>query len=305
MLTVIVPSYNHASYVESCILGALNVSGARIVVIDDGSTDETVEVVQALIRAHDGRDLRLIKKSNSGIVSSLNMGLSIADTEFFYLVASDDIPDAEGILKCMNILRSDNDLKFCIGGAIAFYDEDVDGGVAVYGEAQHNFLSLDPEMRADEAVFNYPAPLLLQSTVFRTSALKDIGGWSPEIKLDDYPMFVKLLARFPKLDKDFVYAPNVNVVKYRQHLNNSYRNLPGLYAMVSQAIRHISSPPKSDYGVAKSLAYYSLVALKSRRFKFLMEMLKDSSLKVSILSLYYAVSIIFARLLAFIRALFR
>lgn len=287
MLTVVIPSYNHSQYIESCLLAAIECEKARIIVIDDGSTDDTVAVVEAFIEAHKQYDISLIVKSNSGLISSLNMGLAVATTEYLYFVASDDIPDAAGIAQCINHMEVNQNLKFCIGGADAFFDEEPGHFFKVYGPSQDKFLKLPAQKRFKQALFNYPVPLLLQSTVFRTSALREQGGWDTNLMLDDYPMFVKLLVAYPDVGSEFAYLPDIPVVKYRQHQSNSFRNIPRQYAMVSQAIQHLASGFLADFATAKALAYYALVAIKNKNTVALSKMVNASSYKVCFFSLFY------------------
>lgn len=302
MLTIVIASYNHEKYIESCMLAVLGLEWASVIVIDDGSTDATAEIVQSFLKKHNASNISLIQKDNSGLVSSLNLGLSLARTEYFYLVASDDIPDKDGLLQCIEKLENNKRSQFCIGGARAFNDEDEGSTYDVYGKAQESFLKLKPSERSKASLFNYPVPLLLQSTVFRVSALKDIGGWDSNVVLDDYPMFVRLLSVFSEWDRDFLYAPEVDVVKYRQHPHNSFRNLLRQYTIVAQAIRSIAKAPLSEYAVSKMFAYYSIVAIKNRQFEYIKPIFKASSGRVIVSSIYYFFNIPLSRLLTVFRS---
>ena len=75
MLTVVIPSYNHEFYIEACLdsVCRIDVKNMAILVIDDGSTDDTVKVVEKFIDEHRDLSIDLIQKKNSGLVSSLNL----------------------------------------------------------------------------------------------------------------------------------------------------------------------------------------------------------------------------------------
>lgn len=287
MLTIVIPSYNHSQYIRSCLSAAIECANSRVLVIDDGSTDDTITVVEAFIEEHKQHDISLIAKSNEGLITSLNMGLAAAATEYFYIVASDDIPNSEGIAQCINYLEINQVAKFCIGGADAFYDDKPNYFFKVYGLSQELFLKLPPRQRFKQALFNYPVPLLLQSTVFRTSALKELGGWNTKLMLDDYPMFVKLLVAYPNFGSSFAYLPEIQVVKYRQHQSNSFRNIPRQYHMVSQAVQYLADGFLGEIAIAKALAYYSLVAIKNRKPAAISKMISESTYKVCLFSLFY------------------
>jgi len=281
MITILIPSYNHANYVIGCIQAAAAValSCRRILIIDDGSTDDSVQIIKNYLSDMNDSSIELVSKQNGGLVSSLNMGLAMANTEFFYLVASDDIPEAGGITRCVEALLENPGVKFVIGGGYAFYEHQPDRRLEVYGKSQEEFFSSSPATRARDMFLNYPSPLLLQSTVFRTQALCDIGGWDPALMLDDYPTFVKLLSRFPVRNVDFMYLPGNCVVGYRQHNSNSYKNVSRQYSMVKALMDTLAPADIKSRAISRTLALYIISAIKAGNFSAILSMLKASELK--------------------------
>lgn len=299
MITILIPSYNHAKYVIGCIQAALevNVVGRRILVIDDGSTDDSLRIISEYLSGLCDSSIEFISKPNAGLVSSLNMGLDMADTEFFYLVASDDLPQASGINRCVQMLVENPSVKFIIGGGYAFYDDEPERKFPVYGEPQESFLSASSTTMTRNLFLNYPSPLLLQSTVFRTNTLRDIGAWNPELVLDDYPTFVKLLSRFPIRNVDFLYLPEVSVVGYRQHDSNNYRNINRQYIMVRAVIDLLAPADIKRKAISRALALYVLSALKVANFKTIKSMLEISRLEHILGAFPEAVLILVRRIL--------
>jgi len=268
MLTVLVPSYNHERYIEDCLEAVcrIDIPGLKVIVIDDGSTDATAAKARQVLSMYPQLDSEVIQKPNAGLVSSLNLGLGMAQTEYFYLVASDDIVDAEGLKNCVEALQGKPSAQFCIGGAVNFF-ENGDDPTPVYRSQHHRFFGLEPKVRDVEMFTNFPSPLLLQSAVFRTAALKAIGGWDPELVWDDYPTFVKMLGAHPVQDIDFIYRPDVTVAKYRHHGSNTYQNVAKQFSMFHQAINELAPASLKDSVLAKGGAYYLLVGLRGRNFK--------------------------------------
>lgn len=269
MLTIIIPAYNHEEYVLESLEAAclVDLPGTHIVVIDDGSSDRTKGKVELFLQQHPLADVTFISKSNGGLVSSLILGLEMAKTEYVYIVASDDIPSAIGIKECVRLLEESPRAMFCVGGAINYFEDEPEGNTPVYNAAHDKFFAMNSMSRTSEMYLNYPQPILLQSTIFRVSALKAIGGWDKEILLDDYPTFVKMLVRYPILGEDFLYFPQVLVVKYRQHGTNSYKNVERQFFIVKQMLDRLA--PKEIYSKAlgKVLALHFLGAMRLKRFK--------------------------------------
>ena len=84
ILSIIVPVYNVENYIEECILSLLNqnIDNMEIIVVDDGSSDRSVDIVNSF------RDSRIIilKKKNGGLSSARNFGLKRARGEYVAFV---------------------------------------------------------------------------------------------------------------------------------------------------------------------------------------------------------------------------
>lgn len=263
MLTVIVPSYNHENYIYECLTAVIdiNIPNLKVIVIDDGSTDKTPEIVKEFISYQPSSlDIRLIRKENSGLVSSLNMGLDMAETEFFYLVASDDIPDPKGIEACVKAMLSNEELAFTVGGA-EYFDGQKNLG-KVYGNEHYAFFNAGFKARQEQLFLNYPHPILLQSTVFRTNALRDIGGWDKNVTIDDYQVFIKFLSLDLKVGEDFLYKPDVNCVYYRIHGSNSYKDTVRQYCMIEEVIEAYCPKKNKFRALGKTCAYHFLISFR-------------------------------------------
>lgn len=95
LVSVIIPSYNHASYIENAIQSVLDQSyqNFELIVIDDGSRDETAQLLRK--RCFDSRVSIFLNDVNKGQSAVLNQALSVARGDFVCLLPSDDwfLPD--------------------------------------------------------------------------------------------------------------------------------------------------------------------------------------------------------------------
>lgn len=286
MLTIIIPSYNHEKYILDCLeaVSAQKNSDYKIIVIDDGSADNTVSVVKDYIRTSGRADISIHCKPNSGLISSLNLGLQMVQTEFVYFVASDDVPRIEGIQKCLEILEAKPNLAFCIGGGDNFFGDSKNLTTPVYSDRHHSFFEVDADKRKQQIFLDFPAPLLLQSVVFRTAVLLEIGGWDTRLLWDDYPMFVKLLSKYSEKGIDFDYLPEIKVVYYRHHGTNSYKNLIKQFSMVHQALEILAPRNIKSRAIGHALALYGLMAVRSGDLRSLAAILST----VNLYSIFYS-----------------
>ena len=94
LLTIVVPTYNISEYIEKCINSFLEVNEKyykdfEVIVVNDGSIDNSVQVVENLI-IDSNLDLRIISKENGGHGSTINVGITEAKGKYFKVIDGDD-----------------------------------------------------------------------------------------------------------------------------------------------------------------------------------------------------------------------
>lgn len=91
-LSLIIPVYNVEKYVakciESCINQDLSISDYEIIIINDGSMDNSLEIVQTIAERQD--NITVFSQKNSGLSLARNKGLELAQGEYIWFIDSDD-----------------------------------------------------------------------------------------------------------------------------------------------------------------------------------------------------------------------
>jgi glycosyltransferase involved in cell wall biosynthesis len=116
-LSIILPNYNNGALIERALLALLNQTppAQEIIVVDDGSTDNSVQVIEALRHLHPS--IRLIRnQANHGIIASVKTALKCATGEFLLFAAADDfvLPGLFG--RALAALRTCPDAAFFSAG---------------------------------------------------------------------------------------------------------------------------------------------------------------------------------------------
>ena len=95
-VSVVVPVYNVARYLEECLrsIAGQNVRDIEVVLVDDGSTDASPEIA-ARFAARDGR-FRVVRQENAGLGAARNTGVREASGEFIAFADSDDVLPRDG-----------------------------------------------------------------------------------------------------------------------------------------------------------------------------------------------------------------
>lgn len=267
MLSILIPSYNHAQFVIEAIASArrIDVQGKHIYIIDDASTDNSAEVIENYLKLAGSENVTFIRKPlNKGAIDSVLTFLSLCRTEYVYFMASDDIAIAPGIEALLRRLEVAPDLAFTIGGGKNFFP---DGSCSpIYSEKHDSFFELDADSLVRATFLNCPSPILCQSSVFRLSAIRAVGGFDPSMIADDYALFTRLFLRFNRRGVDFDYLPDVDCIRYRHHQINSYRNLPRQALATRQVIHGLAPAKLRNRAAGDKLAFYSLIAIRRLDF---------------------------------------
>jgi glycosyltransferase involved in cell wall biosynthesis len=110
LVSVVLPVYNGARYVEEAILSVLRQTHAafELIVVDDGSTDETPALI--VRHASDPR-VHLIRQENRGLPGALNTGFQAARGEYFTWVSADNRPHPEMLAELVGFLERNTDAE--------------------------------------------------------------------------------------------------------------------------------------------------------------------------------------------------
>lgn len=92
-ISIIIPTYNSAIYLNRCIKSILNQTykNIEIIIVDDGSNDETENFVKE--NYYDLKNVKYIKQHNSGVSVARNKGIKIANGKFIFFIDADDTID--------------------------------------------------------------------------------------------------------------------------------------------------------------------------------------------------------------------
>ena len=108
-ISVIVPVYNAEKYLEKCISSIANqtMKDIEIIAINDGSTDNSLNILESLSMRYKGR-LRVISKENGGAGSARNIGIENANGEFIKFVDADDYLKLDILERMYNIAKENH-----------------------------------------------------------------------------------------------------------------------------------------------------------------------------------------------------
>lgn len=222
LVSVLIPAYNHQSYVEFCLESVLRngYENLEIVIVDDGSTDLTFEIIKkwAYINQKNFTRIYVETQKNMGLARTLNKLLLLSKGKYLTLLASDDALVRNSIKERVAALESSGDKKVIIGNCYIIND---DNHVVSFNgiEDMHrgSVAALnDPNKLTGELILNWsiPGPVMLaHRSIYEDMERNEI--YDSSLIVEDRYWYLKVLS-----DKNLAFL-NKPVAYYRTHAKNT------------------------------------------------------------------------------------
>lgn len=173
-MTIVIPCYNHAQYLDECIKSCLDQTvPAEIIVVDDGSTDNSLEVARKY-------PVKVISQVNKGLSSARNAGIMSSTQEYILFLDSDDKLAPNAVERIQEVIDDTN-------------ADIVSPSFQTFGlESYGLILMKDPKLE-DFKTGNRVG----YCSAVRRDALLEVGGYSPKMTFgyEDLHLWVGLLSR--------------------------------------------------------------------------------------------------------------
>lgn len=266
-VSVVVPAYNGEAYIAetlSCILAQTR-KPREVIIVDDGSTDRTQEVV-----AQFGSAVTCISTANNGVQAARDLGCERAQGTWIALCDQDDLWDPEYLESQARLIETEPDLEFIFSNFRYLRDGKL-SSPSKFDQAPPGFWEdLSPRVCPDGWVFPssilgatfafYP---LTPSAVMATKALVNaVGGFDPRVRgfrNEDAAFIGKCL-------KNAKVAAQIRpLVRIRRHANNYSRDLlPRLLDEITGLRDAIDGP--DDFGRYRTILEREIVKRTAMAF---------------------------------------
>lgn len=199
LVSVITPTYNRARFLPNAILSvfAQTVHNIELIIVDDGSEDDTRAVIEPLLA--DER-IRYFYQKNQGQSRARNFALEKANGEYIAFLDSDDVWSADKLAKQLVIFESDPGIDI-VHGDEAIIDEH--GAVVSSENMKRHTGRITRQLLADNSVS-------ITTALVKRQCFDDMGGFDASLEVaDDYDLWLRFSARYW-----FHYEPGI-VAYYR------------------------------------------------------------------------------------------
>lgn len=204
-ISVVIPLYNKSAEIARALSSVLaqTMPPREIIVVDDGSTDDGVDKVEAF----DSPLLRIIRQENQGVSVARNVGIKAAESRWVALLDGDDVWCADFLSSMATLI---DQYPNCGAYGSAFYIEQGDERVAAdtpseegivdfFAEAMHHFV------------------LIPSATILRRDLVLELGGFPEGMRLGEDQYLWTKIARV----SDVAFSPKKLVIYSREASNRS------------------------------------------------------------------------------------
>lgn len=220
-ISVIIPCYNQAPYLRETVESVLhsNYAALEIIIINDGSTDNSKDIAEELTEKHS--NVNLLNQKNAGVAKARNAGIEFSKGTYILPLDGDDLITPDYIQQAITVLESRPEVKVAYCEAVKFDEK---------GKRPWNLkpFSLNSLSR-DNMIF--------VSGIFRKADCLDVGCFSEDMKMgrEDWEFWIKML----KNGGDVVKLPLVGFF-YRIH-SGSKRKKTGTSEKKKERIAYLNA----------------------------------------------------------------
>lgn len=210
LLTVAIPCYNSEEYMEKSIRSALNGGDkVEVLIIDDGSTDSTLNIAKKYEKRHPDI-VRVIHKENGGHGDAVNVGIKNATGLYFKVLDSDDVLGRKALAKVIRFLEEVVNKDMRLDMIITNFMYDKQGVKHKKVMKYKSCMPVGKVITWDDIKFGKTQFLLMHSVMYRTKVLRD-----SELELPKHTFYVDNIYVFtplPYVEK--IYYLDVVLYKY-------------------------------------------------------------------------------------------
>ena len=220
-ISIIVITYNSSRFVIDTLEStkAQTYSNIELIISDDKSTDDTVDICRDWIEKNSSRYLRatiVTAEANSGIPANINRGVKISQGEWIKCLAGDDLLTENCLTDLMEFISSHNsDIKILYSDVTRFYGNST-SNTAPKKDMSSRFCSIESTAKEQYEMLLRYNRVWAASMIIKRDLLISVNGFDERFKLlEDWPLWVKITCAGYK-----IYYLDKPLVFYRIHENN-------------------------------------------------------------------------------------
>ncbi len=212
-VSVVIPTYNMARFLSEAIESVLRQSfrDFEVIVIDDGSTDNTPELAQSF-----PLPVRYFRQENGGVSAARNRGIELALGEYIRFVDADDMVTASGLEQQVALLDGHPRVGLVYGQA---YQVDERGKFTLLRRPRFARGSYVRSGREEIKDLLFWVHITLSTVMVRRECFEEVGCFRNAYSGEDWMMWLRIAKKY---DVAYIAEP---LAKYRKHMESLSLNV--------------------------------------------------------------------------------
>lgn len=194
LVSIIIPCYNHAQFIEESIQSVIkqDYKNIELIIIDDGSKDDSSEVINKMIPVCEARFSSFFfkKRSNKGLSATLNEAISLSSGEFIGFCSSDDCLHKNKTSRQVEYFFNQKNSVFCYTKTFV---QDDNGNIIDSATRLAN-LNLSKNVSFED-IFTFKVNLPITGMYRANFIQEDLKGFDESLSAEDYDINLRILQK--------------------------------------------------------------------------------------------------------------
>ena len=263
LISIVIPCFNQAKYLDESIesVRAQTHSSKELIVIDDGSTDNTAQVVSRY------PDVKLVRQSNMGLAAARNSGIKASSGDYLVFLDADDYLEPNALAAGLGCLKKYPECAFAWG---RYRIRNAQGKVCEPGQISDRHGDAYARLLCGNHIAMHA------TVIYRREPLKIVGGFDARLSAcEDYDLYLRIARRFSIVSHEEVVA------EYRRHADNMSLDSPMMLAAALRALEaqraYVDDNPNYKVAYASGIRFWKhfygvrclrKIARELREFRF-------------------------------------
>ena len=260
-VSVIIPAYNAEAFIERTLNSVLSQTykNIEVLVVDDGSQDKTVEIVQAI--AQKDNRVKLLQQANSGVAAARNLGIKHSQGEFIAPIDADDIWYPQNIEKQVQCLLEGGESV----GLVYSWSVDIDEQDLATG----NFRASNIEGKVYKTLVCHNFLGNASASLIRRSCFEKLGGYNCQLReenaqgCEDWELYLRIAEHYQfRVVREFL----IGYRKILGSMSRDYSKMAKSHSLMLQAVREKHPEISAFLYRLSSSSFYMYLAQQSRQY---------------------------------------
>jgi len=200
LVSVIMPAFNHELYIAEALqsIGNQTHKNIELIVINDGSTDGTTEIIEEYVKKNSDKNIKYLHKRNEGVCKTLNKGLEMSTGDYIAFLGSDDLWLPDRLAIQLEFMENNKNIGMVFADTwFLDFSKKTNNKWSDYKPRIKNYFKNGIQNTDLYALF-LTQPLVPALTVLiRRQVLLEVGFFDEDLVYEDHDLWLRIALKYP------------------------------------------------------------------------------------------------------------